>query len=385
MGALPPLQRSTANPPALPPLPDPAIIQQVLDETNGAQFIPMGAPLSATSRLADFHGPFENVDSLTFDFGDVANYLTQRGTLKETVIPLLNSANAVFAPNMTAPGDEPRPGQIVGAVFHPYSDRMMVVVVVWKEEAPMGCTDCDVDKIRFYYNSTEYEEFSVYLSLFNDANGDGLADPIDGGAVIAHQVSCVTVGLTQVCWKPDDFEKDELRDQEVPKGIIYSAYSIFKDRFDLLGADFYVDDAVPDLLGKSAREACMQALYTATRYHNLNACRATAVISAQKGGAQPGAPIAILSVQRDADIRAYTAEGSYVGSLPRGDYLVLDATPNATTPGEPAVLFLVNAHPNRPNYLIPSVVMQGFGQSSAYDSRQAGIKDGFAHYRGVAW
>jgi hypothetical protein len=368
-------QRAAANPPPLPPLPSQTAINSVIAQSNGATFTPMGVPTVVTNQLATFTGVFSGAQNM-FSAADAVHYISTTGALLETVIPLNNSRTEILDPIITTPGSDPRPGKIVGAVFQP-SLGVMIVVAVFKPEA-FSCPNCEPpEKVRFYYNSTQYYEYSIIYSQFLDPNGDALVEPVDAGAAIAHKVSCVTVGLEQVCWEP--YSYSSVRQEPTPKDMIYNAYTNFKDLYDL-SVDFYVDDAVPDLLGQSQRNACASQLASATSFGSLASCLPNLIISASKEQ-QSGQPIAIFVLTAAADVRTYDTNGTFIGGLPAGQYLVIDATPNLLFPGTPTVSFLVNANGVN-HYLIPSVRMQGFGLSPSYDNRQAGIRDGFASYHG---
>jgi hypothetical protein len=187
----------------------------------------------------------------------------------------------------------------------------------------------------------------------------------------------VTVGLEQVCWDP--YSYGALRDEPTPKDLAYAAYTRAKDRYDL-GVDFYVDDAVPDLVGAASRAACALQLKSTQNFNVLPACVPNVVFTASKS-VLSGQPVGIWVTRRDTLMRAYTAQGVFVGKLPAGEYLVMPARPHLTTPGTPDVLFLININGTN-HYLIPSVVMQGFGQNPVIDEGHAAIKDGTMRSRG---
>jgi hypothetical protein len=362
---------------ALPPIPGQTILNRVISETGGPTFTPLNVSQYIMNRLTNrFSGVFDGVEDLVRP-SQAVNYITTRGRLKETVIPLRNSRTAVLDPDMTTQGDNPRPGKIIGALFQPSrtENSVMVVVAVFRSDA-FNCPECHrPEKLRFYYNNGSYYERGVIWGEFLDANGDNVPEAIDDGAVIAHRYTCLTVGLEQVCWEP--YNRDLLRDPSFPRDIVDAAYHELDDVYEF-SVDFVIGDAVPDLLGPTVRQRCANQLHDATYFTALSNCVPNAVFTSSKE-VRSGQPIAIMSMLRSADLEAYTSNGTYVGRLPVGDYLVMDATPYINTPGRIGVLFLVNSDTVH-HYLIPSVVMQGFG-SSAIDKRIAGIKDGFAARR----
>lgn len=361
---------------SLPALPSQIILDAVLAQTNGAQFTPMYALSSITSHLATFTGVFQ--DAYTqLDMSQAVNYLTSKGKLLETVIPLLNSGSLVLDPDIIAPGAVARPGKIIGALFQP-SRGMFFVVAIFKAKATQ-CPSCYApDKVRFYYNSTEYYESSLNWGEFLDPNGDQMLESVDQGAIIAYKYTCVTIGMEQGCWDPYDY--DEVRQKTVAKNKVRNAYQDFKAVYDF-DVSFYVSDALPDLLGSSQRTACAQQLTNTPTYNNLSACIPNLFFTASKE-VIANQPMAIFVITEPADVRTYDVNGNFVGALPSGSYLVMDATPNVTTPGQAALVFLVNLDMVN-HYLIPSVAVQGFSQSTAIlDKRYAALKDGLAGYRG---
>jgi hypothetical protein len=297
-------------------------------------------------------------------------YFTTDARLLEQVIPIKGNRTAVLDPDMTAPGNEPKPGKIIGAVFQPSRD-VMVVVAVFKadklSEPP--------EKIRFYYTSTAYYEYSYDWGTFSSSAA------LDAGAVVAHKYSCVTVGMEQVCWQP--YNTDLVREKSTPKNIADAAYSRLKNVYDLT-VDFYVDDAVPDLLGHKLRTNCRANLKGETNFYTkTQGCKPNLIFTAAKER-KPGQPLGIFVVLRKADVMTYNYKGRYVGKLPPGEYLVMDSTPHIATPGSVAVIALINIDTVN-HYLIPVMVLEGFGSSSAIDKPKAAIKDGFVWGKGFGY
>jgi hypothetical protein len=374
VGSVPETARANGRP--LPPVPSASILNRVIRETGGPTFTPLNAPQFILTRLGRFTGVFSGIQHRV-SVPQSVNYLTTAGRLHETIMPLLNSADAVLDPDITAPGTDPRPGKIIGAIFQPARGEQAVQVVV--AVFPPGCSACAPEKVRFYYNDTRYREYSLYWGQFRDVKGNGRVAQIDDGAVIAHKHTCVTVGLEQVCWDP--YSYPALRDEPTPKNRIYAAYTQAKVVYDLR-VDFYVDDAVPDLLGAEVRGRCAEQLRGATGFTSpLTRCIPNAVFSAAKDHIA-GQPISILVISRSADLKAYRANGTYTGMLPAGQYLVIDATPHRNVPGMVGVLYLVNLDTVN-HYLIPSIVLEGFADNPAIAEDQAGIKDGFSKRRSM--
>ncbi|MBC8100416.1 MAG: hypothetical protein H7Y11_13310, partial [Armatimonadetes bacterium] len=301
---------SFANPPALPPVPSASILQQVINQ-GAPTFTPLGVPDAAITALVAFGGVFNGVENRV-DVNQAVSYLATGGTLKETVIPLTNSGSTSLTPNMTTP--DGKRGKIIGAVYQPYrgSRATLVLVVVFKKSKP--------DKVRMYYTNTQFYEYSAKWGTFPSS----VAGTYDEGALISHDLSCVTVGNKQVCWEPASYSG--VREQPYPKDVIYDAYTRAKDTYDL-NNDFFVDDAVPDLIGPNVRANCAAQLDSG----GGSACDPNLYFSASKEANND--LMAIFVVDSPADLDAFTDEGTYVGSLPAGEYVVVNATPNVVTPG----------------------------------------------------
>lgn len=357
-----------ANGDPLPAIPGQSVLNQVISQTSGIPFTPLGVPNHVDNQLATFGGAFAGVQNMLEEDQAVSYFSTGKAML-ELVIPLQNNATATLDPDMTAPGINPKPGKIVGAVFQPYRG-VMVVVAVFQSGVCPSCAP--PDKLRFYYNNTQYEEYSVVWGEFVDPDGNSVVDAIDEGAVIAHDYSCVTVGLEQVCWEPDSYS--DVRDEPAPQDIAYDAYTEFENLYDM-NVDFYVDDAVPDLFGSSTRARCANKYATANNFNNIGQCNPNLIFTAATSYV-PGEPIGIFVTRRATNqIAIYKDNGQSVGALPVGEYLVINATPNVGL-GQIGVLFLVNSDQQN-HYLIPYMKGQVFGDSTASDESFAAIKDGY--------
>jgi hypothetical protein len=353
----------SANPPALPTVPSNAVLQQVISQSGPVTYVPLGVPDSVMLSLANFGGVLNNVENMV-DENQAVNYIATGGLLKETVIPLINSGSVPFSPNITAPGSNPKPGRILGALYQPtYNTR--VLVGIFKSGNKL-------DKIRMYSSNTAYQEYSVYVGNF----ASSVAGTYDEGALISHKLSCVTVSNKQVCWDPINY--NVVREEPYPKNVIYAAYTRAKNKYDLKN-DFFVDDAVPDIIGTDNRTACSNALMTL----GAAACDPNLYFSAAKEKSSNNV-IGLFVVDSPADVTTFNTQGIFIGSLPAGEYVVINATPNITTQGQIGVLFLVNINSNT-HYLIPSVRIQQHAQSDAFQKPVASIKDGATWYYGWGW
>jgi len=366
---------SSANPPNLPNKPQQQAVRSVVSQTNGVVLTPLGASSAIINALNAIGGAFSGI---SLDTANAVHYIDLNGTLKESVIPRAGMRTAALDPDMTTPGNDARPGKIIGAVHQP-SRGAMWVVAVFKPNA-FSCPGCEPpEKIRFYYNATQYHEYSIVWGTFFDNNGDNMVETVDEGAVIAHKRSCITIGLEQACWEP--YSYSDVRQDPQPKDIAYTAYTALKDAWDLR-VDFYVDDAVPDIYGLSQRNTCAAYMASATVFTNMSACIPNVVITGAKE-THHNKPLAIMVVLSSADVRTFDVNAVSVGSLPVGQYVVRNAENANNHPGTATALFFTNLVGT--GYMVPTTVVQGFGNNSDYDIRVAGIKDGLAGYRLFGW
>jgi hypothetical protein len=344
--------RAAANPPPLPPVPSAAILNQVITQTGGPTYTPLGVTDYVLTQLdSNFSGVLAGVRNKVSVY-DTISYITTQGHLLESVMPLNNSGAENLAPDMTTPGSNPRPGKIVGVLFQP-SRMVQVIVAVFKDTKPNTLPE----KVRFYWNSTGYYEYSIKVDKFSDPDGNGQPAPIDGGAIIAHK-----------------YNYSQTRDGDNPKNILYTAYTQAKVVYDLK-VDFYVDDALPDPIGPTLRNNCARQMKLRLNWRNMGNCTPNLVFGASKEF-MPGQPVALFVVSAAADLKAFKHTGEYTGSLPAGSYLVVPATPNVTTDGNIGVLFLVNLDTQN-HYLIPAIRMQGVAAGSGGSKdNYAVIKDG---------
>lgn len=367
--------------PPLPPIPNDTVLNSVISQTSGIPFDPVGVPTVVMQQLNAFGAPFTNIGS-ALDVNQAVQYFALDGDLLEIVIPLVGNSMASLVPDMTSPGDNPRPAKVIGALFQP-SRGVMVIVAVFPEK-DFGCTppSCHKpEKLRFYFDATNYEESKLDWAKFKDKDHDNLVTAIDEGSLIAHKYSCVTIGLEQVCWKP--YDDDVVRQKQVLEDMAKASFENFNDLYEFK-SDFFLNDAVPDLLGHALRGNCRTVLANAVTFDNLTACQPNMVFTAAKKQ-QRFQPVGIFVVQQAADIATYSpVDGSYIGGLPAGEYLVINATPDVRMPGQIGVLMLVNADMQN-HYLIPTMVMEGVGRNPAVDKPRAAIKDGYVWGRGFGY
>lgn len=357
--------------PPLPPLPDQTVIDDVVSLTGGANYEPLTVPASVIAELEAFGSPFSDV---VLDTTRAVHYIDSAGTLRETIIPAADLRTAPLAATFTAPGSDPVPGMVIGALFRP-SHGVRFIVATFKEH-----TRDDVEKIRLYRKPNKYDEQTAKVGIFEDDDNDSAVDTVDDGASMSFKHSCITVGLHQVCWRVK--AKDGGREKAKPNAKVGKALGAFRSLYKF-GSDIDIKHAVPDILGKSERELCRASLATATAFVKMAACKPNAFFSGAKA-VVPGTPIGLLVLRSPADIRAFDSSGVPIdGGLPKGKYLVM-ATPSVDTDaGTPTALFLIGL--NGVNYLVPSRIMEGFGVGVQGDTQAAGIRDGFVGYRLFGW
>jgi hypothetical protein len=356
--------------PPLPPLPDISIINGVIADTGGAEITPLGVPAAILDELAAFGAPFTDA---VLDPSQAVNLIDSKGTLRETLIPVAGLESANLAPTFVTPGAKPKQGMVIGAIYQPGRGAMWVVVTFNNKPTPQP------KLIRLYHNPTKYFQQAVKLGTFEDDNGDLQVDPADAGAVISFKRSCITVGLSQVCWVP--YSKPVVRESGKPALKVAMTVAKFRTAYKFTTI---IDSktAVPDIIGKTEREACAAYLATATVFTKMTACKANAFIAASTQTID-GQPIGLLFARTDLDVRTYDATGAFVGVLPRGKYLVLDTVAADDNAGTPTALFLVGLDGS--TYLIPSRIIEGFGAGAIGNTGQAGIRDGFVRYRLFGW
>ncbi len=368
----------------IPRLPDPAVINKVIKEAGLPTHVALNVPdpvsnqflaIAATLDRSLSKGNELKADSI-LDLPRAVYYVSLDSGLRRIIIPMLNTADSTLSPTLQTPDDN-APGQIVGAVFEPDKDPAMLVIT-WKDKDK---TKKPTD-IRFYTNAGGKLQYTTpYKLIFRKLKGNksGKIALGDQGVSIASRETCFTIGLDQVCYAPDKHTPDD------------KAMSVMNDAFQQLSkayafkVKFDLDGALPDVAGSDWRTQCAAKLKQATAIaatSNIPECSATMVFTAASQ-IQAGQPIALLHLSKDIERKAYNVTGTLVGKVAAGNYLVFDATPTITEPGEAAVLFLVNAE-GKNHYLIPSQVIEGFGDSDDKDASsrrgQAAIKDANAGF-----
>lgn len=359
----------------LPTAPAQSVINGVIANTSGAQITPLNVPASMVAQFNAFGAPFAGV---TLDMSQAVHYITTKGDLLETLVPVAGLGGETLTPDMVAPRKKPKPGKpgaagmVIGAWFQPELGARWIVVTFKKNGKP--------DKVRFYEANNKFSAVPIKKGKFKDDYANGQIEQVDAGAVIADKRSCITVGLDQVCWGPVNHKL--VRDETKPSKRAKKIEQKFAKLYDI-GVDFDDKNAVPDVLGRAQREACAAFLNTATSFNKMQGCKANAILAASKGG-DADDPIALLILNAEADVRTFDVSGNPTNlPLPAGSYLVLPTPVSATEAGTPTVLFLVGLDGS--TYLIPSRVMQGFGDGAIGNTAQAGIRDGFARYRMFGW
>ena len=363
------------------PLPNPPsqdVIDAVVASTNGAQFTPLHVPASILDQLNAFGAPFAGI---TLDVSQAVHYITTKGNLLETLIPVAGLGSETLAPDMLAPRKKPKPGKpldpempgmVIGAWFQPELGVRWIVVTFTQNGTP--------DKVRFYKPNNNYSATSLKQGKFVDHFANGQVEPVDEGAVLSDKRSCITVGLDQACWGPVDHGL--VRDETKPAKKARKAEAKFSALYEL-GVNFDEKNAVPDLLGRTQRETCAAFLNAAASFRAMEACKANSILAVAKGG-DADDPIALLILSAEADIRTFDTAGNPTNlPLPAGSYIVLPTPVAAIEAGTPTVLFLIGLDGSQ--YLIPSSIMQGFGAGAIGNTAQAGIRDGFARYRMFGW
>jgi hypothetical protein len=354
----------------LPPLPPQWLVNKVISETGGPTFTPVGVPSAMNGPLVSLDGALNNIEN-NLDYWQGVNYFGLNEFLYETVVPITNARFATLAPNMTAPGSPSAPGMIIGATYQRGRGVMAVVATfpTWTATIP--------NEIRFYFTSTQFHTALPIVGRFNDPDGDGVVDPADAGAVISDRFSCITIGLRQVCWQ--SYSNSQVRDTDAVRSLLVQANSQAQNRYNF-SATFALWDAVPDIIGTNRRQWCRSDFGWKTLTEQMQGCQPNLAF-VHASSASPGQPIGLWVVRNWSELKAYDMTGGYWGWLPPNQYLVMDATPHITQPGQVGVLMLVAINGDQ-HFVIPSNVMQSFGQGGGLNPWEAAIKDGMLRSRG---
>jgi hypothetical protein len=359
----------------LPPLPDRAVIDKMIKDSQGPTLTAIRAPSAALGDVKT--GPFGDLTQRA-DVNRAIHAIgpDSAGPLR-TVIPLVGAEKGMLQPDTKTP-DDGLPAQVIG-VSYESGKGGVVAVAVWKDKGSKKPTD-----IRFYQRGKPLSTDTAYAISVRKFKGDrsGKVSAGDQGAIIAARETCYTFGLDQVCYGPQKFVPDERIASVVEKtaGELSDAYDI-QVKFDL-------DGGVAEIIGSDQRTRCDRS-FAASRQAPVKApsdCSVNLIFTAVTK-IREGQPIGLFRVLRDINMKVYDAQGNPAGKLPAGSYLVLDATsPDVVdTPGAPGALFLVSADGSN-NFLIPCQVAEGFGGSDDPDAvsrrGQAAIKDAFIGGRG---
>lgn len=354
----------------LPPMPPQWLIDKVINETNGPTFTPVYAPDSLWDALAPLNGALDFIE-WNLDFYQAVNYIGLNEFLYEAVVPIYYSGVRSLQADITAPGSPSAPGQIIGATYQRGRGAMAIVATFPNRNSntPNG--------LRFYYNSTQYYSATPVVSQFIDPNFDGMLAAMEEGAVISDRYSCIAIGLRQVCWTP--YSTTQLRDADAVRSLLTTAESQARARYNF-NATFGLNDAVPDMIGKNRREWCASDFGWKSLTEQMQGCQPNLVF-VHANTFYPNQPIGLWVVRASAELKAYDMNGGYWGWVQPNSYLVMNVTPLNVYPGQVGVLMLVAINGSQ-HFLIPSVTMQGFGQSTIINEWEAAIKDGTMHFRG---
>jgi hypothetical protein len=357
---------------ALPPLPAPAVIAKVIAETQGPNYVPLntaGVALTALQTLATT--PLAAA-AQQLDTTQAIHYFSLDTGLGRTVMPIRDSRSATLQADTKTPDDQ-LPAKIVGATFEP-GKPVTVLVAVWKDSSQGR----KPEEIRFYADGKLISPGDIKITIRKlKGTKKGTPSTGDEGVIIAARETCFNFALDQICYGP----KKHTKDNSVAK-IAEQADKDLSAVYDIK-AKFDTDGALPEVMGTTQRQQCAANLAQAQQLTQsaLTNCKVNLIFTGVTKF-DPNGPIGLFKVLQDADLKAYSPDGTLVGRLPAGTYVVLDATPleARSEPGTPGALFLVNAN-GKDHYLIPSQVVEGFGSSDdpeANDRRgQAGIKDGY--------
>lgn len=361
----------------LPALPDQAIIDKMIKETNGPTFTPLGIPAATSQNINKAQGLTSA--ALSTDTDHAVHYIGIDTGITRSLVPLQNAATITFQPDGQTPDDQ-APAKLIGFVSEPTKGEV-ALYAVWKERD----ATTKPSEIRFYsLDNKRLPDGANYKVVTRKLKGDTTGKPSvgDQGVTVAARETCFTFGLDQICYTPIKFTRDEkiaaLAQQTFQE--LAKAYT-FTTKFD-------IDGALPDVIGNDQRAKCATSLAQATKLspQALPTCGVNLIFTATLQRAA-GQPIGMFRVLKDAGLKAYDVSGNAVGKLPAGSYLVLDATSPEihNQPGSVGALFLVNAN-GKDHFLIPSRVVEGFGTSDdqvANDRHeQAAIKDGLIDGQG---
>ncbi len=332
----------------LPPLPDAQVIARVLKVAAVRGLTSIASPGVAVQGLPS--GVGANLDKRA----DTAKGSTAFGLdakLQKTVLPLIGAEKGQLKADAQTPDDK-QPAQTLGVIST--ADGTKVAMLVFKDGKPSG--------FRFYDKNGlvkgDTDSAGFVLRQLQGTNS-GVAADGDQGVLIGARETCFTVGLAQACYTNKAWKKDDKASTEAEKALkaILATYAVTV-RFD-------TDGALVELLGNNGRKECSDNFSKLSKLQNdaVKGCQPNLVFAAS-WPVETTDPIGLFSLLKAADIVAFDPTGKPVQSLPAGSYLVINATPdeNRGVPGAPGALFLVNAN-GKDNFLIPSQVVEGFGET----------------------
>jgi hypothetical protein len=362
---IPPSAHAAAS---LPSLPSEAIRNAVIAASGGVAMVSLGIPTSVSTQLAKFTmAPFAGV---TLDAFHVVHYIDTSRIDLQILIPRLDSRTTPLAPNAVTP-DDAKPAMVVGG-YYDWSYGIRMVVAVFKDTKP-GTKPTEMRMYAISNTGTlSYLKTYVMKSLmFKGVSGQQSYG--DVGALIATTKVCYALYLDQFCFE----SKPNVRDSSIAsyvstgKNAAANSYSF--------SANFNQSQAVPDLVGANYRNACKASVQAAANLLNAlpTNCAPNIIVTANDHPTA-GQPVALFVVLGANDMKTYSPQGAFVGSLPPGNYLVMDATPSnvSPTPGNISVFYLVNAD-TKNHFLLPNIFIEGFGDGILGSSLQmAAIKDG---------
>ena len=364
----------------LPVLPDKAILDKIIQETGGAHQTLLGVPAAISNQILSMAitlnpAMIQGGNNLTadkfFDVDHAVYYFSFDKGLKQILIPVAKAETTDLAPTMTA--SDSAPAQMIGAGYD-FASGPFILVVTWKDAKATKPSE-----LRAYTFTNGQLAFTSPYKLINrklKGNKAGKVAPWDKGVIIAARETCFSLNLDQVCYSPT--KQDKQPDAKAASQVDDALKALAKT-YDIK-AKIDVDGALPEIAGVALRKACAAMLgkaMGAAAMVSIPECAANMAFTGVND-IQPGQPIGAMVLSKDIDQPAYDLAGTSTGKVLAGSYLILDATPDITDPGAPGVLMLVNAD-GKTHYLIPSQVIEGFGDSDDKDSNlhkgQAGIKD----------
>jgi len=361
---LSPVHSQGGNP--LPPLPSDQAIGRVVRAAAVRSLTSVKMPGIAIKGAPT--GIAANLDTRA-DTAKTATAFGLDARLKQSISPLVGSEKGVFAADAQTPDDK-QPAQALGLIGTANGTR--AVMLVFKDGQP--------NAIRFYDKNGLVQDDSTnskFVLRQLIGTDQGLPAVGDQGVIIGARETCFTVGLQQACYATAKFTPDDkvVAQAQAALKALTAAYNV--------SVQFDTDGALAELLGNTPRKGCDDALtkLTALKSDAITGCQPNLIFAASTTIVD-GQPIGLFRVLKAADVQVFDTSGRLVGSLPAGDYFVLNATPadSRAIPGSPGALFLVSAN-GKDNFLLPSRVVEGFGSTGDADATkntiQAGIKNGF--------